>query len=69
MRATLEFSLPEEESELKEALDGGRCKAALGRVLEVVRRMRKDAVDKLEAFVIERVRERILAEVEGIDLD
>ena len=71
MKATLEFTLPEEQHEHQDALRGYEWRAALTEVVDYLRNQIKhgeNSADEFRAF--ERTRERIsdILEEHGLDL-
>lgn len=59
MKATLEFSLPEEQYEFRAAIAGERLMARLGEIKELVRLHLKHGSPKDSAARIEEIRELV----------
>lgn len=67
VRATLEFDLPEEQGEFVRAVRGAEYASALSRVLELIRRARKDATTPAAAAAIDRLSDLAHAEAEHLE--
>ena len=65
VRATLEFNLPEEESEHRACLDGGKWNHVLWEIDQILRSTVKHGENQVECEYAEKIRHHIVEQMDG----
>jgi hypothetical protein len=69
MKSTLEFSLPEEQDDLKDALNGWKLKMVISEALGLIRnKLKYESPSKAKSEAYEEVRDLIIQEIQDRDL-